>query len=125
MGKIVIKEMEFFAFHGHYPEEKLAGNKFILNITLWTDTTKAEVSDDINDALNYQSVYATIKEKIENTNSNLLEHLSKEILKELFLKYENLKKAELELHKMHPPMGGQIKSVGVILKYNRKNIIFA
>ncbi len=115
MGKIVIKGMEFFAFHGHYPEEKLAGNKFELNIILWTDTSVAERTDNIKDALNYQAVYATIKQDIENTNSNLLENLARRILDSLFENYPAIEKAELELNKMHPPMGGQIYSVGVII----------
>lgn len=123
MGKIIIKGMEFFAYHGHYPEEKMAGNKFMLNITLWTDTKPAEISDNINDALNYQAVYMIIKNKIETTKYNLIEHLGREILKDLFESFDTLLKAEIELNKMHPPMGGQIQSVGIVLKHNKKSIV--
>ena len=121
MGEIKISGMEFFAYHGHYPEEKLAGNKFILNLTLWTDTTKAELSDNIEDTINYQAVYTTIKNNIENTKSNLLEHLARRILDALFNNYPDLIKAKLELNKMYPPMGGQIHSVGVVLEKERIN----
>lgn len=119
MGKIVINGMEFFAFHGHYPEEKLAGNKFELSVCLWTNTKAAEESDNIEDTLNYQAVYLSIKDIIENTKCNLLEHLARSILNSLFENYMEIDKISLELNKMHPPMGGQIKSVGVVLEEER------
>jgi 7,8-dihydroneopterin aldolase/epimerase/oxygenase len=120
MNIITIMGMEFFAFHGHYPEEKTAGNRFILNIKIWTDTESAGLSDNIQDALNYQTVYAIIKNKMDNSNSNLLENLGHNILKSLFEKFPLLYKAELEINKMHPPMGGQITSVGVVLTQERE-----
>ncbi len=112
--------MEFYAFHGHYPEEKIAGTKFIIDIKLWTNTNKACVSDSINDALNYQTVYENIKTFVESTKSDLLENLAKGIIDNLFTNFPNLRKTEIYLKKMHPQMGGQIKSVGVVLKQSKK-----
>ena len=66
LGQIFIEDMEFFAFHGHYDEEKFAGNRFTASIYLWTDTSKAEKSDNLDDALNYQVVYAIISDIMKN-----------------------------------------------------------
>jgi dihydroneopterin aldolase len=120
MNKILITGMEFFAFHGHYEEEKLAGNKFVVDLTLWCNTRKAEQSDNLEDALNYQSVYISVKEVISNTKVNLLEHLAAKILDTLFSEFDNLRKAEVYLKKVNPPMGGQIKDVGVVMRKKNK-----
>jgi 7,8-dihydroneopterin aldolase/epimerase/oxygenase len=120
MGKIIIEGMEFFAFHGHYPEEKIAGTKFIIDIKLWTNIKKAGLSDKIIDALNYQSVFECIKEYVENTKSALLENLAKGIIDKLFIEFPTLSKTEIYLKKMNPPMGGQIQSVGIVLKQSKK-----
>ena len=116
---IHIEDMEFFAFHGHYDEEKFAGNRFSVSIYLYTDTYKAEKSDNLNDALNYQEVYAIISDIMKNTKSNLLEHLASNIIDALFSKFPQLQKAKIRIDKLNPPMGGKIGKVGVEIKRKR------
>lgn len=123
MNKILISGMEFFAFHGHYHEEKIAGNKFLINLTLWSDTSKAEKTDNLNDALNYQIAYALIKDVLTTTKSNLLENIAANVLKSLFNEFSQLPKAKIEIKKISPPMGGQISSVGVIIKGKRSQYV--
>ncbi len=113
MSKIFISDMEFFAFHGHYPEEKTAGNKFLVNLTMYANTRKAELSDDLDDALNYQIAYALIRDVFKNTQSNLLEKIASDILDELFREFTTLNEAKVKIKKLNPPMGGQIGAVGV------------
>jgi len=113
LGLIFIEDMEFFAFHGHYDEEKYAGNKFSASIYLWTDTSKAEKSDNLDDALNYQEVYSIISNIIKNTKSNLVENIASNILDEIFSRFATLQKAKIRIAKLNPPMGGKIGKVGV------------
>jgi dihydroneopterin aldolase len=119
MGKIFISDMEFFAFHGHYAEEKLAGNKFIVDIEMNTNTEPAQKSDNLNDALNYQTAYSIIREVITGTKSNLLENIAENVLNELFAEFDNLESAKIKISKINPPMGGQIGAVGVEIKRKR------
>ncbi len=116
---IFIEDMEFFAFHGHYDEEKYAGNRFLVSIYLNVDTSKAEKSDDLADALNYQEIYAIISDIMKNTKSNLLENLANNILDALFSKFKQLVKAKIRIAKINPPMGGKIGKVGVEIKRKR------
>jgi len=113
MNKIFISGMEFFAFHGHYPEEKQAGNKFLVDLIMYADTSKSEKSDDLNDALNYQVAYAIITDILNNTKSNLLEKIADNVLTAIFAEFPELQKATVTIKKMNPPMGGQIDHVGV------------
>ena len=120
MNKIFISGMEFFAFHGHYPEEKQAGNKFLVDLILYADTSKSEKSDDLDDALNYQVAYAIVTDILNNTNSNLLEKIADNVLTSIFAEFEELQKATIVIKKINPPMGGQIENVGVEISRTRE-----
>jgi len=113
MGKIVIEEMEFYAFHGHYQEEQIVGNRFLVDLELETDLSTPAVSDQLNDAVNYQQAYKLIKNEMRRTKSNLLENIGKRILDALFEEMVGIDRANIRIRKMHPPMGGPIQSVGV------------
>ena len=110
---IFIEDMEFFAFHGHYDEEKFAGNKFSVSIYLQTDTSKAEMTDNLDDALNYQVVYAIISDIMRHTKSNLIENLASNILDAIYQRFPQLQKAKIRIEKLNPPMGGKIGKVGI------------
>ena len=118
MGKIVIEEMEFYAFHGHYQEEQIVGNRFLVDLEMDADLTAAAGSDNLNDAVNYQQAYQIIKNEMRRTKSNLLENIGKRILDALYAEMEGIKKATIRIRKLNPPMGGPIKSVGI--KMSRK-----
>lgn len=114
MGLIQIEGMEFYAYHGHFEEERIVGNRFLIDIAIKTNTQKAEVSDKIDTALNYQKVYKIIKEEMQK-KSHLLEHIAKRILDALYDNFARIEEIKLKVSKMHPPMGGQIDRVSVTL----------
>ena len=118
MGKIVIEEMEFYAFHGHYQEEQIVGNRFLVDLEMDADLREPASSDNLNDAVNYQQAYQIIKNEMRRTKSNLLENIGKRILDALYAEMEGINKATIRIRKLNPPMGGPIKSVGI--KMSRK-----
>ncbi len=115
MGIIEIEGMEFYAYHGHFPAEQLVGNRFIVELTLFTDCSKAAESDDLNDALNYQSVYQVVSDEMQIT-SRLLEHVAARILNRLYANFLSLEKTRVKISKINPPMGGEIGRVSVTME---------
>ena len=61
MGLIQIENMEFYSFHGHFREERIVGNKFLVDLTIETDMKIPAESDNLKDAVNYQSIYEIVK----------------------------------------------------------------
>ncbi len=112
MGIIEIEDMEFYAYHGHYEEERIVGNRFLLNLRIEADCSKAAKTDNINDALNYQTVYKIICSQMQ-IKSHLLENIAQRILDSLYENIQGINKATIKVRKMNPPMGGQIRSVSV------------
>jgi len=115
MGKIIIEEMEFYAFHGHYQEEQIVGNRFLVDLELESNLTAPAESDQLDDAVNYQQAYQVIKKEMRRKKSNLLENIASRILDALYSDMEGIEKATIKIRKMHPPMGGPIKSVGITM----------
>jgi len=115
MGVIEIEGMEFYAYHGHFAEEQIVGNRFIVDLTLITDCSKAAKSDNLEDALNYQAVYMIVNEEMK-IKSRLLEHVAGRIINRLYEVYDKIEKAKVKISKLNPPMGGQIEKVSVTLE---------
>ena len=56
MDKIEIKNLEIFANHGVFPEENVLGQKFVISATLYTDTRKAGLTDELTASIHYGEV---------------------------------------------------------------------
>ena len=115
MGLIRIEQMEFYSFHGCYEEERIVGNRFVVDLELEADCTVPAQTDKIGDALNYQTAYELVKEQMKQ-KSYLLEHLAARILDTLFVHFEQLERATVKVAKLNPPMGGKIRAVSVELE---------
>ena len=118
MGIIRIEQMEFYSYHGHYEEERIVGNRFIVDLSMEADCKKAAMSDELADALDYQRAYEVVKEEMKD-KSYLLEHIAGRILDALFAHFPNLDKADVKVSKLNPPMGGKIRAVSVTLQRQR------
>ena len=114
MGLIHIEGMKFYAFHGHFKEEQIVGNKFLIDVTLETDMEKPMESDNLKDAVNYQRAYEIVKQEMQK-KSHLLEHIAGRILNALYSEMEGIMKATVKVTKMNPPVGGRVNSVSVIV----------
>lgn len=114
MGLIQIENMEFYAFHGHFKEERIVGNKFIVDLTIETEMSIPAASDNLKDAVNYQRVYEIVKAQM-GMKSYLLEHIAGRILDAVYAEMKGIIKITVKVSKMNPPMGGKIGSVSVVM----------
>ncbi len=113
MGLIKIEGMEFYAFHGHYKEEQIVGNRFLVDLEMETDLSVPAESDSLEDAVNYQAAYRVVKEEMKRVKSNLLENIGKRILDAIYRELNGISSVTITIRKMNPPMGGPIKNVSV------------
>ena len=114
MGLIQIEGMEFYAFHGHFKEEQIVGNKFIIDLEIETDLETAGISDRLEDATDYVAACRVVRQEMEK-KSKLLEHIAKRILDSLFVNLRGIKHATVKIRKMNPPAGVKVSSVSVVM----------
>ncbi len=114
-GIIELSNMEFFARHGCFTEERVIGNSFVVDLWMEADVEKASQSDSLEDAINYQRAYEVVKGEMNNP-SHLLEHVSLRIINALYAEFPQLKKVKVKVSKMNPPVGGKVGSSSVCLE---------
>lgn len=114
-GIIEIEEMEFFAYHGCFEAEQTVGNKFIVYACLHYNCEKPAATDNINDALSYQTAYEVIKKEMMK-NSHLLENVTKRIIDALYANFPQIEYVKIKVSKLNPPIGGKIGGTSVTLE---------
>ena len=77
MDKIEIKNLEIFANHGVFPEENILGQKFVISATLYTDTRKAGLTDELTASIHYGEVSHMITKFTKSILINFWRHLQK------------------------------------------------
>ncbi len=115
MGAIHLEDMEFYAFHGHFKEEQIVGNRFLVNLTIEANMEQPGQSDNLKDAVNYQKAYEIVKQEMEK-KSHLLEHIGQRILDALYTHLEGIDHVRVKVSKMNPPMGGKMDRVSVSME---------
>ena len=111
---IELENMEFHACHGCYPLEQVVGNRFLVDVKIEADLSKAAASDNVADTINYLNVFETVREQMD-IPSHILEHVARRIADAIHLRFPKAGKVSVKVSKMAPPLGGKIEKVSVTL----------
>lgn len=109
---ILLENVKFYAFHGVLSQERKVGNDYQVSLRIGYDISRAMVSDDVNDTLNYAEVYQLLSQEM-SVPSALLERVAGRIGDRLFLKFPAIQSIDLTIIKVNPPMGADSEGAGV------------
>ena len=115
MSRIELKEMTFHAFHGVSSQERKVGNIYIVDVIFELDIRKAAETDNLNDTIDYSSVYTIVKEEMA-IPSCLIEHVAHRIIRHIRTDFPQIKAIEIRLAKQSPPIGGDIREAAVVMQ---------
>lgn len=76
---IVLKGMEFYGYHGVRSEERAMGQRFVVDLELETDLSRAAATDSLEYTIDYSQVFALVRELLEGPPVGLLETLASRI----------------------------------------------
>ena len=99
MDKIIIKDLEIFAYHGVLPEEKRQGQNFIVTAELYLDLRDAGMTDELDKTVNYAKVCEDISECMTEEKYDLIEAVAENIAGTILLKYEKIKEVHIIISK--------------------------
>lgn len=111
---IFLNGLRFHAFHGVMPQERLTGNDYRVDLKIDFPLEKAVGSDNVDDTLNYATVYAAVKEEMD-VPSQLIERVAYRIADRLFRTFKAINEVEIKVEKCNPPMGADCEGAGVEL----------
>lgn len=113
--KVSIKGAEFYAFHGYYEEERKAGNTFVVDAEVTLKTFDSS-DDNIQDTVNYESMYHIISQEMDRTQQ-LLETVVYNIITRFRDELVNVSSATVRLEKMAPQLGGKVQKSVVEIEF--------
>lgn len=111
--EIHVKNLEVFANHGVLPEETALGQKFLLSLTMYTDTRKAGKTDQLENSTHYGWVSKFMTEFTKTHPCKLIEAAAEQLAEALLLRYPLLKGVTLEIKKPWAPIGLPMETVSV------------
>ena len=62
--------------HGVYPEEALAAQTFVVDVTLWLDMGEAVAGDELSSTIDYVAASGVVREVVESSTVLLVESLT-------------------------------------------------
>lgn len=118
MDKVFVHGMQFYAYHGVYPEENRLGQRFIVDLELGLDLSPAAASDNLKKTVDYRAVYDTVQTLVEGAPVKLLETLAEQVIAQLFKTFP-VTEIFIRITKPDPPIPGHYQAVGVELRRKR------
>lgn len=114
MAKLILENMEFYAFHGHYAEEQQIGGRYRVDVEIETDISPAAASDELSDAVDYSIVYGIVKQEMA-VRSRLMEHLAGRIAGSIKKQLAVGGPVTVTVSKLNPPVGGKMDAFTIRL----------
>ena len=102
MIKIELENLLFNAFHGIHEEEKIIGNDYQVNASVYFHEIE-EVIHHINDTVDYAIIYGIIEKRML-VPTPLLETVVMQIGNDIHYQFPDLKSISVSIKKMHPPV---------------------
>lgn len=105
--------MQFYGFHGLLPEENKLGQRFNVDVELFTNLEKAGKTDDMNDSIDYSQAFELVRNVVEGEAKNLIEAVAASVAEELLAAFDLLQACTVRIIKPDPPIVGHYESVAV------------
>ncbi len=120
MDKILIEDLQVYAYHGVEQAEKTNGQMFFVSLQLSLDLEQAGRKDDLNLTISYAQVCKDVQEVMQNRTYNLIEAAAMNIIEYLFHTYPSISEIFIQLKKPWAPMGQHLKYAAVEMGRKRK-----
>ncbi|MVB12036.1 Bifunctional folate synthesis protein [Caprobacter fermentans] len=119
MDRIIIEDLQVYAYHGVAQEERTIGQMFFVSLRIGSNLERAAASDDVNDTLNYADLCNDVQTVMQSGKCNLIEAAAMNIIQHLFRKYSDIAEISITLKKPWAPMGHHLKYAAVELERKR------
>jgi dihydroneopterin aldolase len=112
---IEVKGIKSFGYHGVFESENIEGQDFFVDVSLELDLSRASVSDDVTDTVNYAEITDLVVEEIVGERVALIEKLAGRIAARIKSSYSQVSKVTVTVHKPQAPVAAQVKDISVTI----------
>ncbi len=100
---IAITGLRYYGYTGYLAEERMLGQWFEVDLTLWVDLVAVGNSDRLEDTLDYRELVERVRHQIETAKVNTMEHLASQIARSI-LAWDQAQKIKVRLTKVSAPI---------------------
>lgn len=99
---ISLQHVHFRAYHGLYPQERVEGNDFIINLAAKYTTANPQIVS-LDDTVDYGALYGIVQEVMARP-VDLLETVVQQIAQLILTQYPQVLEVRVSLEKTKPPI---------------------
>jgi dihydroneopterin aldolase len=118
--RIELDGLEAYGYHGVYDFEKKTGQKFVIDLVVWTDFTAAAGSDSIGDTISYVDLADIAVDTVAGPSFDLIETLAAAIADRINA-VAGVTAVEVTVHKPDAPIHHPFTDVRVVARRSRKS----
>lgn len=116
--RIALRGLRGHGHHGVYPEEREAGQPFVVDVVLSLDLAPAARSDDVRHTVHYGELAQRVVAIVEGEPVDLVEALAQRVA-DTCLSYDRVEQVEVTVHKPEAPVGVPFEDVSVTIVRTR------
>ena len=118
MGKINLRNLRFYSFHGCFDEETKIGSKYLVDVCVEGDFKVAEKKDKLDQTVDYVELSDIVALEMK-IPSKLIEHVANRVLNAILNRWKKIKVATITIKKLNPPMNEYVESVDYTISLNQ------
>lgn len=105
-GTVRLVNAVFYAHHGVMQEEHRLGGRYEVDVAMDLDLAEAAEHDDLSKTVDYERVYALVREHVLGNKFYLIERLAYRIAHAVLEAFPMVERVEVTVRKANPPVGG-------------------
>jgi dihydroneopterin aldolase len=117
--RIELRGLTVRGHHGVFEHERLYGQDFVVDITVWIDLAVAAASDDLADTIDYGALAQLAADVVAGPPRDLIETVAAEIADEVMVDVR-LHAVEVVVHKPDAPIPLTFSDVAVVARRSRR-----
>jgi 7,8-dihydroneopterin aldolase/epimerase/oxygenase len=117
--RIELRGLTVHGRHGVYEHERVSGQDFVVDITVWIDLADAAASDDLADTYDYDALARLAAGIVAGPPRNLIETVGGEIVDRV-MDDERVHAVEVVVHKPQAPIPQKFADVAVVVRRSRR-----
>ena len=118
MDRISLHGIDVYAHHGVHPAERELGQRFVVDVDLWTDCEEAARTDDLARAVDYTRVHRCVCETTARGRCHLIEAVAGRLCRALLETFPAAR-VVVTVQKPNPPIPNFLGRAAVTLSRER------
>ena len=118
MDRVSLHGIDVYAHHGVHPAERELGQRFVIDVDLWTDCEEAARTDDLSRAVDYTEVHRCVRAAAAQGRSQLIEAVAGRLCRALLAGFPAVR-VVVTVQKPNPPIPDFLGRAAVTLERDR------